>query len=111
MHAKVRYVPLVRSAGVLAGLLLLAAAALAQVGAPAGKLTVSDVIIQGNRHVPTEQIRTLLKTRPGQEYVPEVMQEDVRNLYATRQFGNVYADKRDEGDGKVKVFFYIRDYP
>jgi outer membrane protein assembly complex protein YaeT len=79
--------------------------------ATAPKVIVSDLIIQGNRQISTEAIKNQMKTREGKEYVPEVLQEDVRNLFATRQFGNVWADKKDDGPGRVKVFVYIRDYP
>jgi outer membrane protein assembly complex protein YaeT len=113
MQAIDRFLPLARCGAVLVGLLsCMAAVGLAQqVGAPVGKLIISDVIIQGNRHVPSEEIKAMLKTRPGDEYVPEVLQEDVRQLFATRKYGNVYADKRDEGNGRVTVFITIRDYP
>jgi outer membrane protein assembly complex protein YaeT len=99
-----------RCAGVLASLLLAGLACLAQ--APSsGRVTVSDVIIQGNRLMPKEEIRALLKTRPGLEYSPEQVQEDVRTLYKSRKFGNVYAEREDDGPGKVKVRFIVRDYP
>lgn len=77
----------------------------------APRWVISDVIIQGNRHLSTEYIRNLLRTRPGQEFNAETLQEDVRALFSTRQFGNVYADKKDDGPGRVKVYVYIRDYP
>src|SRR5262249_52495679 len=51
------------------------------------------------------------KTKPGQEYVPEVVQQDVRDLFATRQFGNVFTDTASDAPGKIKVIFTIRDYP
>ena len=77
----------------------------------APKVIVSDIIIQGSRQVPVENIKNQLKTRVGREFVPDVLQEDVRTLFATRQFGNVWADKQDDGPRRVKVFIYIRDYP
>jgi outer membrane protein insertion porin family len=75
-----------------------------------GKITVSDVIIQGNRLTPTEYIKNQMKTRVGREYVPETLQEDVRNLYATRLFANVWADRKDDGPRRVKVHVYVRDF-
>jgi outer membrane protein assembly complex protein YaeT len=76
---------------------------------PVEKDIVSDVIIQGTRLVPVENIKNQLKTHVGKEYVPEVLQEDVRSLYATRQFGNVYADARKDGH-KVTVYVYLKDF-
>jgi outer membrane protein insertion porin family len=79
--------------------------------APLRGPVVSDVMIQGNRLVPTEEVRGLLKTRPGLEYTPEMVLEDVRTLYKSRKFANVYAEKQDAGPGQVKVLFVVRDYP
>src|SRR5262245_3687027 len=113
MHATDRMLPAgVGRGAALAGLLLAGVACLAQAPAPdrPERIVVSDVLIRGNRHVATETIRNQLKTKPGQEYVPEVVLEDVRTLFATKQFGNVYADRQDDGPGKVKVTFTIRDY-
>src|SRR5439155_10623275 len=58
----------------------------------------------------TQKIMSQIKTRPGGEYNPEVIDEDVRNLMATRQFANVRAIRRDDG-GKVIVYFLITEYP
>jgi outer membrane protein insertion porin family len=85
-----------------------------------GPIIVGDLIIQGNRLLSTEFIRNQMQTRVGQPFNPEVLQEDVRRLYSTKQFGNVYADKVDMGlvdpanpsrGRKIKVIVYIRDYP
>jgi outer membrane protein assembly complex protein YaeT len=118
MQATDRFFPPVpRGACVLAVVLLGGVACLAQAPiqvpgpGPGGRVIISDVIIQGSRQMPAEQIRAQIKTRPGAEYVPEVMQEDVRTLYATRQFGNVTAEKQEDGPGRVKVYFTIRDHP
>ncbi len=98
-------------AAVLVGLLLGGLAARGQGPAPPGRRIVSDVIIQGNRPGTTEHIKAKLKTRPGAEFSPAVLEEDVRTLFNTKQFSNVRADLRDDGPGHVKVFFLIRDLP
>jgi outer membrane protein assembly complex protein YaeT len=128
MHAMLRSRPLARWAlsvlrkATLAAAPLVALASLrpcaapAQVvptaaASPAQKLIVSDVLIQGSRQVPTENIKNQIRTRPGREYVPEVLQEDVRALFATRQFANVWANTQDDGPGRIKVIVYVHDYP
>jgi outer membrane protein assembly factor BamA len=83
----------------------------AQTPAPAESVIVSDVIVQGNRLVSTESIRNQMKTRPGEPFVADVVHEDVRTLYKTGNFGNVWADKQEDGPGKVKVLIYVRDHP
>src|SRR5262245_35759198 len=98
--------------GTWAALFLAPLAAFAQLPAPpAGKVIVSDVVIQGNRLVSAETIRNQMKTRVGREYIPEVLQEDVRTLFATRQFANLWANRVDNGPGRVRIIVNIRDYP
>jgi outer membrane protein assembly factor BamA len=78
--------------------------------APAARVVVSDVVVQGNRLVPTENIKVLLKTRVGAEYNPASLDEDIRTLNATRQFSRVGADVQEEGPGRVRVVFSVQDY-
>jgi outer membrane protein assembly complex protein YaeT len=113
MLATDRFWSPVRNATAVVGVLLAAAAGLAQVPAPSGpaRAIVSEVVVQGNRALTGDQVRGMMKTRAGREFVPEVLQEDVRTLFATRQFGNVWADKQEDGPGKVKVLVYVRDLP
>lgn len=74
----------------------------------AAKLLVSDVVIQGNRNVPAEAIKNQMRTRAGKEFVPETLQEDVAALYKTGQFADVWADKKDDGPGRVRVLVNVR---
>lgn len=112
MHAtERRFPPTARCAVLTAAVLLLGGLALAQTPTPSARLIVSDVVITGNRQVPTQEIMSQLKTRPGLEYNPDTAQEDVRNLWATKKFGNIQVELRPDADNKVKVYFLIRDYP
>src|SRR5262249_21902594 len=51
--------------------------------------TVADVIIVGNRNIPTEKIMTYIKTRSGGDYLQATLQADVVRLTDTRMFANV----------------------
>jgi outer membrane protein insertion porin family len=104
--------PACSAAGVLLAMLLGGIACLAQVPSPtAPRLVVADVIPQGNRIVPTERIMSIIKTRPGQDYRKDVINEDVRLLYATNQFANVLVQEQEAGDGKVIVYFIFAELP
>jgi outer membrane protein assembly complex protein YaeT len=99
-----------RACVVLAFLLLSGTVCLAQNAAPPGKLLIADVVPEGNHQVPTQKIMSMIKTRPGAEYNPETIDEDVRRLMETRQFANVRAVRSDD-DGKVVIHFVINEYP
>src|SRR5262245_5433337 len=112
MRATDRFSPaLARAAAVLVGSLLWAAVCLAQGPGPLRKQVVDDVIVLGNRRMATQDITALLKTRINREYNPELLQEDVRALMATKRFGNVRASFEELPNGRVKVYFLVYDYP
>jgi outer membrane protein assembly complex protein YaeT len=90
-------------------MLLCGAAGLAQ-NAPLRKLIVADIIISGNKRMATDVIKGMLKSRVGGEYIPETVQEDVRTLMATRQFGNVEARFKEVGGNKVTLYFFVVDF-
>jgi outer membrane protein insertion porin family len=127
MNALVRWNPgLVCGAAVLVGLLA-GAPARAQIGPPPalpaqpvaapvpgaapGKVLVADVLTWGNRNVPTPTIMAQLRTRPGAEYNPATVQDDIRTLMSTKQFANIYPEVTNLPDGRVTVKFVIQDYP
>jgi outer membrane protein assembly complex protein YaeT len=117
---------LVTCAAVLPGLVLCGRTALraqppaapVPVTQPAGKVLVADVIVNistGSNGSPprssVQQIQGMLKTKPGSEYSGETVEEDTRTLYATKQYANIQVDRRTEPDGRVTVYFFVREYP
>jgi outer membrane protein assembly factor BamA len=107
MRISTRLDRVIRSAAVVLGL----AAAPPVAEEQPGKLIVSEVVILGNRYVSREIVRGLLRTRPGQEYIPEIVQEDVRTLDNLRHFGSVIAGTGINRNGKIRVYFIIPEYP
>lgn len=79
--------------------------------APAGKVIVADVVVQGNRTVPTQKIMGTIKTRPGMEYKPDVVAEDVRKLYESRSFANIRVVEKPVDGGRVTVVFQVAELP
>jgi outer membrane protein assembly complex protein YaeT len=99
-----------RPAAALLAVLLLGTVSLAQT--ETNKVIVEDVICQGNRIVPTQEIISQIKTRPSTEYKEEVVQEDLRRLLATNKFTkDSRVDKVAVGSNKVRVYFLMVEYP
>src|SRR5258708_117869 len=107
MRAMERYLLPASRWAVVVGLLLCGVPCLArEAGSPqTSKIIIADVFTQGSRLVSAQQIMAHMKTRPGSEYKQEVIQEDVRTLYATKQFANVEVVTKNEADGRVTVIF------
>ncbi len=100
-----------RVAAVIVSLLLWSGECLAQPQSSSRRPLIADVIVTGNQRMPTESIMRQLRTRAGNYYNADTVQEDVRQLMNTKQFGNVQASLTNLPDGRVNVYFMIVDYP
>jgi outer membrane protein assembly factor BamA len=52
-----------------------------------------------------------MKTQPGEFFSGPVLAEDVRQLFATGRFGNVWSDIVKDGRDLVKVYIWVREFP
>src|ERR1700735_3326034 len=86
-------------------LLLVATCGLAQ--DTSTKIIIDDVIPSGNLLVPTQRIMNMIKCKPGGEFKQEILDEDIRNLVATKLFLDVYVEKQDVPGNKIRIFFLI----
>jgi outer membrane protein insertion porin family len=77
----------------------------------AARVLVANVVIQGTQMMSTATVRTYLHTRPGGDYNPDTVQEDARALVATKQFADVRVQVVNLPDGRVDVYYLLRDLP
>jgi outer membrane protein insertion porin family len=72
--------------------------------------TVEQVRILGNRTVPTASIANLIRTRQGDRYDPETVEEDYQRIYRElRKFSNVTARAEPTAAGGVVVVFEVEE--
>ncbi|MEI7687621.1 MAG: BamA/TamA family outer membrane protein [Planctomycetota bacterium] len=87
----------------------LASTALAQSGR--GDV-IADVIIKGNKTVPTEQVLRYVFTKPGMEYATATVQKDVERLALSGLFQRPpKVTDYNTPEGKVVVTFEVFEYP
>lgn len=98
-----------RVLGAFTVLLIGGAACLAQ--SEPGRVLVADVVVQGNQHVPTQKIISLLRTRPGKPYDRAIVSDDVRRIYDTRSIANVRVELKEAEQGQVIVYFIVAELP
>ncbi len=72
--------------------------------------SISRIDIEGNELVSDATIISKIKIRAGQTYNENVINEDVKNLYATGFFEIVEAEKNEFPEGVV-VLFKVREKP
>lgn len=65
---------------------------------------IARIEIEGNKIVSNATIISKIKTRAGQSYNENVVNEDVKNLYGTGFFETVRAQKKDSDTGAVVAF-------
>ena len=68
------------------------------------KDVIYRIDIEGNEIVSDSTIISKIKIRAGQAYNKNIINEDVRNLYATGFFETVEAQRNEEAEGTVVVF-------
>lgn len=69
---------------------------------------ISRIDIEGNNIVSDATIISKIKLRSGQEYNENVINNDVKTLYATGFFETVEAERRDE-NGQTIVVFVVKE--
>ncbi len=73
---------------------------------------VADIVIKGNRTIPTEQIMRYVYTKVGSEYSTAIVQKDIERLATSGLFQRppVVSDTNTP-DGKVIVTYEVLEYP
>lgn len=73
-----------------------------QISAP--KVVKIEIQHVGPASVSDELVKANIRIRPGEEYRPAAVDEDVRNLYATGLFYNIRVGQREAPDGLVLIY-------
>jgi outer membrane protein assembly factor BamA len=102
---------LVRCAGVV-----LAVAVAITIVAPPAALSqtapkIVSVDITGNQHVPTAAIMQVIGARPGEDYDPKVVQQDLERLNALGYFADVAAPLVRARPGGVAITYRVIENP
>ena len=78
---------------------------------PAVKSGVIDSIaVSGNRRVDAAAVMKKITSRAGEPFSPDDVREDIRAIYSTGFFDDVYADLSDTNSGKT-LTFVVRERP
>jgi outer membrane protein insertion porin family len=73
-------------------------------------LPILRIVVAGNRRITPEDVVTYLRERTGQEFSPEVLTQDVRELYASGFFDDIEVDLERLQEGVV-LRFVVRERP
>ena len=71
---------------------------------------VRDIVIQGNRRTQASTIRFYLKTEIGSPFLPRVLRDDVKRLYALRTFDDIRVTAAELDDG-MRIVITVTEKP
>src|SRR5262249_20069879 len=76
-----------------------------------GEPSVAQVGISGNLRVEEDAIRVHLRSQPGQPFDQDLIDRDIRSIYAMGFFDQVDADVTKVGENRVDVVFRVKERP
>ncbi len=71
---------------------------------------IDRVAVFGNRRVDADAVLKKVISRAGEEFSPDEVKEDIRNIYAMGYFDDVMADLTDTASGKALTFI-VKEMP
>ena len=71
---------------------------------------VSSIEIRGNKIISKDKIVTQIKTRIGQVYNENVVNQDIKRIYSLGYFEDISTEVEQE-DNKVKLIFIVKEKP
>ena len=93
----------------IAFICLLFFTAFSQAEAPKGPIVVG-IQVKGNRAISAAIILSKIKTKPGTVFLQEIVNDDIKRLYAMGYFTDVTVDAKDEKEG-VFVTIIVEEKP
>jgi outer membrane protein insertion porin family len=72
---------------------------------------VTAVKIEGNKSISGETVLSKVKTKAGDKFSQDVINEDIKRLYGTEFFTDVSVDVKDKSPGQAAVTFIVKEKP
>jgi len=73
--------------------------------------TIIAINVKGNMAISNESILSKIKTKTGDAFSQETLNDDLKRLYSTEYFTNVSIDVEDAGGDGVTVTFIVEEKP
>jgi outer membrane protein insertion porin family len=71
---------------------------------------VVSVEITGNKRIESDAIKRVIKTKPGDIYLPKSLSEDLKAVYAMGYFDDIRIEAENTPEGK-KIIFKVKEKP
>ncbi len=71
---------------------------------------IADIQVEGNARIEDEAIKRIISTRPGDEYIPQILSRDLKSVYNMGYFDDIRIEAADSTEGKV-ITFHVKEKP
>jgi len=75
-----------------------------------GQEKIKEIRLAGNRRIETDAIMRYIRTKPGDDYVPKSLSDDLKSVYSMGYFEDIRIEYEDGADGKI-IIFKVREKP
>ena len=72
---------------------------------------VTSIVIEGNVRLENAAVRKLIETKEGESFDPKQIKKDIKSIYELGVLSSVRVYKEKDGDGKVKLFYVLKEKP
>jgi len=70
---------------------------------------ISDIIVAGNRRIPTDTIKSQIRIRPGDALNESAIRDDVARIRALGEFNDVRVSDEAASDGRRVLVFQVSE--
>lgn len=72
---------------------------------------IKEVVIEGNRRVPTAEFLRQLKSRPGRYFDPDLLQQDVQSIWRMPTVRRVQGPFINRAEDGITITFQVQEHP
>ncbi len=74
------------------------------------RIRITEIVVTGNDRIETDAIEKRIKTKPGDDYKPKALSDDLKSLFAMGFFDDIRIEAEEVPDGK-RVTFIVQEKP
>jgi outer membrane protein insertion porin family len=71
---------------------------------------VAKIVVEGNSRIESDAIERVIKTKPGDLFLPKDLSADLKSVYAMGYFEDIRIEAEDSPEGKI-VTFHVQEKP
>ena len=75
-----------------------------------GQEKIKEIRLTGNRRIETDAIMRYIRAKPGDDYVPKNLSDDLKSVYSMGYFEDIRIEYEDGPDGKI-IIFEVQEKP